>query len=339
MVSLIIYSHAVGVCVCVCERERERERETETERERERERESCAIASLQGHILVLGPPKLTNLHSDQIRYVDTHTDNYIRYFEGHEASVTSLIMHPGEDHFITCSRDDTVRLWDLSTRLWTGRLNLRSAHLVAYDPSGVTFAVGSAASGSVLMYDARQFDKAPFATFDIVAACRAVDPQHVMQGWTKLEFSNNGRSLLVGTRGAGHFVLDAFTGALVAYLAKPQGSGTRRLAPGEVGPTSRSAGPFESSGDCAFSLDGMHVLSGGARRDMLVWDLSQATQPPPPPLALGATPDQLREYQQRVTLQPSCVLEDQREAAVLAVNPRFNFVATADEEVLFWVPS
>jgi COMPASS component SWD2 len=263
--------------------------------------------------------------NDQLRYLDTHTDNYIRYFEGHEGSVTCLEIHPGNDHFISCSLDNTVRLWDLSTRTWTGKLLLRDAHLAAYDPSATTFAVGSASCGTVLLYDVRNFDKAPFSTFDLVESCRAVDSQFTMQGWTKLEFSNDGKSLLVGTRGGGHYVLDAFSGDLKAYLRKPNG-GTRRLAPGEkpssaTGINGRSSGPmYESSGDCAFSLDGCYVL-GGSKKDVLVWDVSQELP------------------EERKVMDPTYVLEEKHEAAVLAINPRYNFFATGDQELVFWLPN
>jgi len=246
-------------------------------------------------------------------------------------------MHPGEDNFISCGMDNTVCFWDLSARNWTGRLHLRNAYLAAYDPSAVTFAVASASCGSVLLYDVRNFDKAPFSTFDLVETCRNVDPPHfVMQGWTKLEFSNDGKSLLVGTRGAGHYVLDAFTGELKAYLRKPDG-GTWRLAPGETvasvsaasadGTSAQQQGrsgvpTAESSGDCAFSLDGSYVLGGGFKKDVLVWDLSQAS---------------LSSDESKV-LAPKYVLQDKREAGVLAVNPRYNFFATADRDLVFWLP-
>ncbi|KAL0930778.1 WD repeat protein [Colletotrichum truncatum] len=261
--------------------------------------------------------------NDQIRYLATHDNSFIRYFEGHEKSVTDIAVHPGADNFISCSQDNTVRLWNVSTKQWCGQLFLSTPYLAAYDPSGQIFAVASSSSGSVLLYDCRNYDKAPFATFDLVDVGRHVDPQFVVRGWTKLEFSNDGKHILVGTRGSGHFLLDAFDGSLKAYLLKPEG-GTRRLAAGEASSThyngvSRTDAPtVESSGDCCFSVDGRYVLSG-TKKDVLVWDVLTA-------------PNETK------TLNPSWILEDKREAAVLAFNPRYNFFATADREVVFWLP-
>ncbi|KAJ4116235.1 hypothetical protein NW768_011024 [Fusarium equiseti] len=258
--------------------------------------------------------------NDAIRYLATHDNSFIRYFDGHEGHVTSLAVHPGSDNFISCSQDNTVLLWDTQTKNYRGKLFLRSPYLAAYDPSGTVFAVACVSSGTVLLYDARNYDKAPFANVDIVDQCRKVDSQCLNKAWTKLEFSNDGKSLLVGTRGNGHFLLDAFEGTLKAYLRKPNG-GTRRLAVGEtaqVSGASSDASNIESSGECCFAPDGRYVLSG-SKKDVLVWDTM-------------AAPDDNK------VLEPSWTLPDKREAAVLAFNPRYNFFATADQELLFWLP-
>lgn len=230
-------------------------------------------------------------------------------------------MHPGHDNFISCSQDNTVRLWNISTKQWVGQLFLNTPYLAAYDPSGNIFAVASPTSGSVLLYDCKNFDKAPFSVFDVVEQCKDYDRQWLLKGWTKLEFSNDGKSLLLGTKGPGHFLLDAFDGSLKAYLRKPEG-GTSRLAPGDLAATNGSSGgsggaTVESSGDCCFSPDGRYVVSG-SKKGVLGWDTKQAGE--------------------NKVLEPTFMLEDKREASVIAFNPRYNHFATADEDVIFWVP-
>lgn len=166
----------------------------------------------------------------------------------------------------------------------------------------------------------RNYDKAPFKTIDLIEQGRAIDPSNLVRGWTKLEFSNDGNSILVGTKGNGHFLLDAFEGTLKAYLRKPSG-GTRRLAPGETSAAngaSMETSKLDSSGDCCFTPDGRFILSGSTR-DVLVWD------------ARG-TPNEHN------VLEPAHTLQDKNMAAVLAFNPRYNFFATADQELLFWLP-
>ncbi|ORY69561.1 WD domain-containing protein [Pseudomassariella vexata] len=259
--------------------------------------------------------------NDAIRYLTTHDNAFVRYFEGHEAAVTCLAMHPGQDDFISCSKDNTVRLWNASTKNATGLLHLNTPYLSAWDPSGQVFAVGCPASGMILLYDHRNFDKAPFGNFDIAESCCHADLQHVMKGWTKLEFSNDGRSILLGTKGGGHFLIDSFKGDLRAYLKKPE-AGTSRLAAGEQsamnGGSSMKVGNIESSGECCFTPDGRYVISG-AGKNVLVWDT-------------------LGQVDENKMLEPIHVLADERQVGVLAYNPRFNFFATADQSVVFWLP-
>lgn len=234
--------------------------------------------------------------------------------------MTCLTMHPGNDNFISCGRDNTVRLWDVGTKFWTAQLNLRTPYLAAWDPSGQIFAVASSSSGSILLYDHRNLIK-PFSIFDVVEKCHHIDTHTMMQGWTKLEFSNDGKHILLGTNGKGHYLLDAFTCELKAFLRKPEG-GVRRTPPGEGGDVKNNASgsplALDTSGECCFSPDGRYVLSGG-RKDVLLWDVLSPTS-------------------EKKELQPTHILEDKREAAILAYNPRFNFFATADQNLEFWLP-
>ncbi|KAI1378219.1 WD domain-containing protein [Hypoxylon crocopeplum] len=257
--------------------------------------------------------------NDAIRYLTTHDNAFIRYFEGHQGAVTCLAMHPGNDDFISCSKDNTVRLWNAGTKNETGVLYINTPYLAAYDPSGQVFAVGSPTSGTVLVYDHRNFDKGPFAEFDIIEACASVEGTHSVQGWTKLEFANDGRSILLGTKGDGHFLLDSFNGSLKAHLRKPE-DGNNRLAPGEeytMNGGGQNGSNTEGTGDCCFSQDGRFVI-GGTKKGVVVWD------------TLGNMSEK--------TLEPNHFIEDERPAAVVAMNPRFNFFATADQDLVFWVP-
>ncbi|KAL9092012.1 MAG: hypothetical protein Q9159_001157, partial [Coniocarpon cinnabarinum] len=148
---------------------------------------------------------------DAIRYLSTHDNSYIRYFRGHTAAVTSLSLSPADDTFLTSSLDNTVRLWDLRSSNAQGLLHLHQPLLSTFDPTASVIAIASPAAQTILLYDARNYDKAPFATFDL----RSIED--AMRGgmdisspdWTVLSFSNDGNKLLVGTNGAGHYVLDA----------------------------------------------------------------------------------------------------------------------------------
>ncbi|OAT12942.1 WD repeat protein [Blastomyces gilchristii SLH14081] len=250
---------------------------------------------------------------DSLRLLDLHNESYLRYFAGHTDRVTSLAVSPGTDAVLSCSKDDTVALWDLNSRNAQGKLKLATPYLVAFDPSGSVIAIASQSTSSVLLYDFRNYDKPPFATFDLAPQEDRFTPSTRGRAWTRLEFSNDGKHLLVGTDYHGHFLLDAFEGNIKAFLI------------GKSGPTGRAA-PVSSSGkplgqgDVCFTPDGRYVLGGaGDQSDTLVWDTQQS-------------PDA------SLFLKPAFRLPYRARSVIVQANPRYNMFATADKEITFWLP-
>ncbi|KKK17731.1 WD repeat protein [Aspergillus rambellii] len=250
---------------------------------------------------------------DSLRLLDLHSEGYVRYFSGHTDKVTCLALSPGSDSFISCSKDDTVALWDLGSRHAQGKLKLATPYLVAFDPSASVIAIASQSTSSVLLYDFRNYDKSPFSTFDLGPYEERYTPSTRGRAWTRLEFSNDGKYLLVGTDYHGHFILDAFEGSLKAFLVGKNGS------PGRAAPVSTTGKPL-SQGDACFTPDGRYVLGGsGDHQDLLVWDLQQA-------------PDANN------ILQPLTRLPHRGRTALIEYNPRYNMIASADKDIVFWLP-
>ncbi|CAI7651518.1 unnamed protein product [Penicillium pancosmium] len=248
-----------------------------------------------------------------LRLLDLHNEGYIRYFSGHTDKVTCLAMSPGSDSFISCSKDDTVTLWDIGSRNPQGKLKLATPYLVAFDPSASVIAIASQSTSSVLLYDFRNFDKPPFATFDLAPYEETYTPSTRGRAWTRLEFSNDGKYLMVGTDYHGHFVLDAFDGSIKAFLTGKGGS------PGRAAPISSTGKPL-GQGDACFTPDGRYVLGGnGDQQDVLVWDLQQ-------------------ERESNGMLFPMVKLPHRNRTALIEHNPRYNMIATADKETFFWQP-
>jgi len=250
---------------------------------------------------------------DTIRYLSTHDNQFLRYFKGHTAPVTTLTLCPASDTFLSCSLDNTVRLWSLSSPNAQGRLNLATPYLAAYDPSATVIAIASASTSSILLYDLRNYDKPPFATFDMRRAEHTIpgtNQSRISREWTKLEFSNDGKSLLLGSNSStGHLLLDAFTGDMKAFCTRKPGI---RASPGQPG--------VQGQGDVCFTADGRYLIGGcGTERDAMVWD----TQ---------AAPDADK------VLQPTAILPFKGKTAVVEWNPRYNMMASADREVVFWLP-
>lgn len=273
---------------------------------------------------------------DTIRYLSTHDNQFLRYFKGHTAPVTSLNLNPCDDTFASCSLDDTVRLWNLSSPHAQGKLSLVGATLVAYDPSATVLAIGSPPTSTVLMYDLRNFAQPPFATFDI--AQLDAHPHVALHGaqhprdWTKLEFSNDGRHLLVANNAdAGHLLLDAFSGKLKAFLARstthlPLSASRQRPAPWPAPPAGVKVTPGQ--GDACFSADGRYVVgASGGDRDAAVWDLS----------AMRAAAD-LPASEDGVVLRPMASLPCKGLVGLVEWNPRYNMLASGDREVVMWLP-
>jgi COMPASS component SWD2 len=262
---------------------------------------------------------------DGIRYLSMHDNNFIRYFRGHSGRVTSLSLNPGNDTFMSTSMDNTVKLWDIRSSSAQGQLNFESPWLSTYDPSATVIAIGSPPAQTVHLYDLRNYDKPPFATFDLNSTESRFESkgQRPGVGWTGMEFSNNGKLLLVSTNGAGHYLLDAFTGDLVAYLQRPHGSDSSHLAPGDELPRHEPDGPTPSylQASACFSPDGNYVVGGNGRSNGLsVWDATSTSQ----------RPDKV--------LEPMAELPGQRPSKLVAYNQRHNLLASADKDVTLWLP-
>jgi COMPASS component SWD2 len=99
-----------------------------------------------------------------------------------------------------------------------------------------------------MLYDLRNYDKEPFSIFplsdDTYLQNLSYPPR--MPEFSKLEFSNDGKSILVGTTGGVHYILDAFQGAMKGRLIDHTANTINGL----------------SSGDVCLTPDGRYVISG-----------------------------------------------------------------------------
>ncbi|KAH6642180.1 WD repeat-containing protein-like protein [Boeremia exigua] len=259
---------------------------------------------------------------DTLRFLSTHDNSYIRYFKGHEDTVTSIALCPSSDTFISCSADNTVRLWNLQSPNHVGRLNLHKPYLATYDPSATVIAIASADTQTILLYDVRNYDKPPFATFDLQEL-----EQRFLGGrkgqWTKIEFTNDGKSLIVATNDSGHFVLDAFSGEITHFCYR-KGGPSGRLTPGTSNPghnSHKSNGntPAAGQGDVCVTPDGQYLIGGSGEDGVLVWDITKPSA-------------------SNNILEPIEKLPGHGRAAIVGYNPRTNLLASADRDLYLWQP-
>lgn len=166
-----------------------------------------------------------------------------------------------------------------------------------YDATSVLFCVASEKTKSLSLYDVRNFDKQPFSLFKI---------DTLGKKWSNIEFSNDGKYILLSTMEGTHYVLDSFSGELFAKLV-----GHMHIPPPKQ----------PNTGHTCFSQDGRFVFSGSADKKIYVWDL----------LRKKPAPDG--------TLKPITALDSPTPPALLAMNPQMMVLATANQEVTLWLPS
>ncbi|EPY52937.1 Set1C complex subunit Swd2.1 [Schizosaccharomyces cryophilus OY26] len=142
---------------------------------------------------------------DTIRYLDVVTNRYLRYFTGHKQAVTSLDVSPSDEIFLSASMDNTIRLWDFRSPNCQGLLNVSSPVVAAFDATGLIFASVSERKYKISLYNIKTFDSRPFQEIPLTFL-----PPHV--SISNIEFSTDGRYILLTTGNDYHYVVDTYSG-------------------------------------------------------------------------------------------------------------------------------
>ncbi|KDQ53191.1 hypothetical protein JAAARDRAFT_39562 [Jaapia argillacea MUCL 33604] len=263
---------------------------------------------------------------DTVRYHSLHDNKYLQYFKGHKQRVVTLEVSPVDDGFMSGSLDKTVRLWDLRTPTCRGLLNLPSSPIVAYDSTGVVFAIAVNNYQRILLYDQANFDKAPFLVItleDPTLSFVSYPPRAICM--TSLQFSSNGKYLLVGCSGDAHYILDAFEGHLVAKLEGHIGLERRKIdTPILIDPVRGCSGE-----EVSWTPDSKFIVSGSLDGRIVVWDV-QNLPVPSGPIDLKAPP---------LRVQPLVKLDGHPgPTRCVKFNPRFAMLCSAGADLAFWLP-
>lgn len=253
--------------------------------------------------LYASTPATDGLDPDHsIRYLSLSTKGYLRYFKGHKDQVLQLEVNPLTDTFLTSAADHTVKCWDLRVSSAMGSIGVGHNSVVAYDPRGIVFVVAFNESrrGHISFYDSSSYEKGPFLVSNVDTGDET---------WTKAEFSNNGRYLLIGTDTGKHYILDAILGKQLANLL-----------------VEASAWPqldYVSTGSVCFTPDGKSVLAGTPNGSVSVFNLQE-----------------LKNSAGIVDLRPLAILNSSHAAAkIVAFNPKMLTFASADDQVVLWSPN
>jgi COMPASS component SWD2 len=248
-----------------------------------------------------------------IRYLSLVNNQYIRYFKGHKAQVMSIEVSPCEDVFLSSSLDGTVKLWDLQSQTPVGNLDIGLSCLVAFDPQGIVFAVGNKYTNTIDLYDIKTFDKEPFLTIR--------PPKVADQIWTKIEFSNNGKLVLVLTNSYEHYIFDSFLSQLLTTLkteCKVNGGWLHSKYP--------------TTGSGTFSPCGKFVIIGSPDSSLQLFDLRciKTTDGNKHILHSDDNPKSIRPYK--------VIKNSPNLPRIVTFDPKLLVLATADNTVALWKP-
>ncbi|SAL96096.1 hypothetical protein [Absidia glauca] len=253
---------------------------------------------------------------DTLRYLSLHDNKFIRYFRGHKKRVISLEMSPLDDHLISSSLDNTVRLWDLRSPNCQGLINATSTPIASIDNAGLVFGVGMG-SETIRLYDIRSYDTGPFATWTI----RDPDSPKDNSYWTSLKFTNDGQHILITTSGNIHYLIHAFEGRIVKRLVGSTGSTSSDQ---QNGGTSHRCGE-----EVGLSPDAKYAFAGGRDGVVRVWDLLDKNDPNDPPPMMNAPV--MTELHSRES-SPSPI-------RVLGFNPAYMMMVSGGNQLDFWEPT
>lgn len=202
--------------------------------------------------------------------------------------------------------------------IFKGQLDTGSASLAAFDPNGVIFAVANDTHSKVFLYDLRAFDKEPFSSFTIEddSFLKKFSYPPRMPEWSGIEFSNDGKYILLGTRGEAHYSINSFSGEI-----------THRF-------TGLTPNTFEGrmSGDVTFSPDARHVIAGIRSRVYLLRLLTQKQGSGDRQLLVYDINHQDREKNRSPAHVLSCPSSNPPHN--VKFNPRYAQIATASKQLV-----
>lgn len=261
-----------------------------------------------------------------VRHLALSTKTYLRYFKGHKDQVTSLEVNPVSETFLSSSIDRTVKLWDFRSTGASGSLDVGQPSVVAYDPQGIVFAVGtwpdpslvSSRPARISFYDLSNYDKAPFLTAEVPIIPGAT--------WNKIEFSNNGKLVLASTDTHEHYVLDAFSGQLLTTLIVDVSRSSKEYHGDYM------SFDYPSTGLACFSPDGKFVIAGNTKGKLCTFDLTSIK-------CTEGGVHQISPEDNSKRLLPFKQVDGFGLAKVVLFNPKLLTVATADTSVVLWGPN
>jgi COMPASS component SWD2 len=161
--------------------------------------------------------------------------------------ITSIRMNPISDTFMTCSRDKTIRIWDVKSDKCQAQIPSSEVAVADYDCSGIVFGTGCNGT-DVRLYDSRAFDKGPF----LRKVLQYANPQGEIMD---LKFSGDGQYVVALMSDNVAHLLDAYDLETKHRFGSGQGSVS------------------EGVNTVCFSPCGQYLYGGTPEGRILVWNV------------------------------------------------------------------
>ncbi|KAM3138581.1 hypothetical protein pb186bvf_009333 [Paramecium bursaria] len=193
----------------------------------------------------------------EILYWSLHENAIIKKFVGHTDLILWLDLSPVSDEFISCSRDGSLRLYNLNSQsqFCDAMLDLSSKRtfcIGAFDPTGKVFGIAfleeyfGIHNNWIYLYNLQEFDKGSFLSKKLNCSQIRI-----------LKFSRNNKMILNATTEGTIFILDAYSLNNIHELSDYSNEG--------------------SYIEASFTPDSQYVLSGSETGTIFIWEMRNGT--------------------------------------------------------------
>lgn len=244
-----------------------------------------------------------------IRSLNIEKKSYVALYAGHDHRVMSVKAHRGTNMMMSSCANGRLLLWDMRSRQCIAERAFGAAPVADWHPTGSLIAVGKN-SEIVELFDVRGLGFGPFAKF------RCNQEQNSL--WTRLQFSDNGKLVLISTNGTtvkcvetmfGN-VLHFFSKSILCHFIAESYLISTLFVPSFTGRNNSLGIPL----DATFTPGVQYVLSGTSSGAIEVWNQLN-----------GRHVTQLRPA------GPDAITS-------IEFNSKLMLMATASSNVSFWVP-